>query len=116
MHCCSQEEIRIKILYTLASVLVSPGKLSDGPSLDLTCPVPCIVEVHCKGTYFVLGLPGWRRTVLIVSVSVVVVDVLPRQDRGAGWAAHGRCHKGVDEMGTSVLHDTSCFIHHLHRT
>lgn len=63
-----------------------------------------------------LSLPGWRRTVLIVGVSVVVVDILARQDRGARGAAHGRCHKGIDEMSTSVLHDTSCFIHHLHRT
>lgn len=115
MYSYRQKEIRIKI-HTLASVLVSLRKLSDGPSLDLTCPVPCIVEVHCKGVYFMLSLPGWRRTVLIVGVSVVVVDVLPRQDRGARWAAHGCCHKGIDEMSTSVFHDTSCFIHHLHRT
>lgn len=84
--------------------------------LDVTCPVACIVEVHCKGADFMLGLPGWRGAVLVVGVGVVVVDVLPCQDRGAGRAAHGSCHKGIDEMSTSMLHDTSCFIHHLHRT
>lgn len=115
-HCCSPSREQIKILYTSASVLVSLRKLPDRASLDLTCPVSCVVEVHCKRTYFMLSLPGRRRTVLIVSVSVVVVNILPRKNRGARWAAHGCCHKGIDEMSTSVLHDPPCFIHHLHRT
>lgn len=116
LHCCSPLWEQIKILHTLASVLISLRKLSDGASLDLTCPVSCVVEVHCKCTRFMLSLPGWRRTVLIVSVSVVVVDVLPCKNRGARWAAHGCCHEGIDEMSTSMFHDPPCFIHHLHRT
>lgn len=115
LHCSSTLEEQIKILYTLAPLLISLRKLSDRASLDLTCPISCVVEVHCKRTYFMLSLPGWRRAVLIVSVSVMVVDVLPRKNRGTRWAAHGCCNKGIDEMSTSMFHDPPCFIHHLHR-
>lgn len=101
--------------YTLTSLLRRLRELSDRAGLDPTCPVSCVVEVHSERTYFMLSLPGWRRAVLIVSVSVVVVDVLPRQNRGARRAAHGCCHEGIDEMSTSMFHDPPCFIHHLHR-
>lgn len=40
-----------------------------------TCPVSSVVEVDPEGPWFMLPLPWQRRTVLIVGVGVVVVDV-----------------------------------------
>lgn len=56
---------------------------------ELTCPVARVVEVHSKGVRLVVHLPRGRGAVLVVCVSVVVVHILPRQDGGAGRAAHG---------------------------
>lgn len=63
-----------------------------------------------------LGLPGGRGAVLVVGVGVVVVHVLPGEDGGAGGAAHGRGHEGVDEVRPALLHDAPGLVHHLHGT
>lgn len=54
-----------------------------------TRSVAGVVEVHGERVRLVVRLPRWRGAVLVVGVSVVVVHVLPRQDGGAGRAAHG---------------------------
>lgn len=83
---------------------------------DLTCPIPCVIEVYCKCANFMLSLPGRRWAVFIVGVGVVIVDIFPCKNRRAGWTAHGCRHKCIDEVSTSLFHYPPCFIHHLHWT
>lgn len=70
--------------------------------------------MHGEGVRLVVGLPRRGGAVLVVGVGVVVVDVLPRQDGGAGRAAHGRRGEGIGEMCAALLHDVPGFVHCLH--
>ena len=87
---------------------------TDGRSGGPTCAVASAVEVDAECSGLVLGLPGGRGAVLVVGVGVVVVHVLPRQHGGARRAAHRRGHKGVGEVGATLLHDAAGLIHGLH--
>lgn len=80
----------------------------------ITCSVAGVVEVHSKGVWLVMGLPRRRGAVLVVGVGVVVMHILPRQDGGAGRAAHGRGGEGIGEMSSTFLHDVPGFVHGLH--
>ncbi len=70
--------------------------------------------MYGKCVRLVVGLPRGRGAVLVVGVGVVVVHVLPRQDGGAGRAAHGRGGESVGEMRAALLHDVPSFVHGLH--
>lgn len=70
--------------------------------------------MYSKGVRLVVGLPRGRGAVLVVGVGVVVVNILPRQDGGAGRAAHGCGGESVGEVCATLLHDVSSFVHGLH--
>lgn len=71
--------------------------------------------MHGEGVRLVVRLPRGRGAVLVVRVGVVVVHIFPREDGGAGRAAHGRGGESVGEMRAALLHDLPGFVHGLHR-
>lgn len=83
---------------------------------SLTCPVASIRKVCSKRPRFVRGLPLSTWTIIIVRVYVVIVHVHPRQKRGPGRTAHGRCDIGMSELSTLVSYCSQCFWHKIEWT